>query len=232
MPKKTKGIKADAFTGKDVNLPPAGHKRTEELAKRKDELEEQAETQYADRGAIPKDCDALNPERNREIQHNIRKGYLDIGSNDPRYKTKWVNYVHQNSEKVWQAKAQGWQVATVMEFPEAKDLSREDSTIRVGDVMLLFIPIEQYQQIEQQEQMKALKQQYGIESELHDLVNRTNRAKGGDYFAASSPALGETGHVSSSTREMMTRRNAAQKSVLNHLGNKMKEGTIPGVPIK
>jgi len=177
-------INMDAFkpnTTPEPNLPPAGHARREELAKRTDQLEEQAETQYADRGAIPADTPVLDPEQNREIQFNIRKGYLNIGADNPLYKTKWVNYVNTNAQKVWEAKDLGWMVATPEIFPEAADLRREDNTIRVGDVMLMYIRIDEYLQIEQNEALKRQRQQFGVEAEIHDLASTTNRKKANLY---------------------------------------------------
>jgi len=237
-----KDIKTDAFvlpgeTTEGSNLPPAGYKRDEELTKRHDDLQEAAELKAEENevGAIPADHDAFNPERNREIQHAIHKHYLDIGTDSLQYKTKWVNYVNANAQKVWEAKTDGWQVATVREFPEAREMGavREDNTIRVGDVILMFMPIEQHRILDEKQRQKRLRQQYGVEAEIHDLAERTNSRQGQAVFAGvSTPNIGVTGKISESTSQQPGVSSVARKVALNHLGNKMKQGTIPGVPIK
>jgi len=220
--------KAKPEFSSEPNLPPAGHARKEELLKRTDQLEEKAETQYADRGAMPADSPVFDPEQNREIQQGIRKGYLDIGSDHTLYKTKWVNYVNTNAQKVWEAKALGWMVSTVEEFPEARDLTREDNTIRVGDVLLMHIRIDQYLQLEQKEVLKRQRQQFGVEAEIHNLAESVNRSKGRTVFAGvSTPELGESGNFSSTARSRMV-----QKEAMTNLGNRMKQGEVPGLPIK
>jgi hypothetical protein len=217
-----------------LGLPPKGHEQREELKRREDNLQQQIEEQTPDAGAIPHDHDALNPERNREIQHAMSKDYLTIGANHPYLKTKWVNYVNLNGQKVWEAKADGWMVATQHEFPEAKELTREDNTIRIGDVLLMCIRMDEYFRIEQREKDKRLRQQFGVEAEIHDFAKRNPRA----FAGAVTPELGESGHISQTTRSAIDSaesradaRSAARKTAAQHLGNRMKQGTIPGVPL-
>ena len=221
----------DIFTQEEmaaagVNLPPAGHERREELKARTDNLEQQAETQYANVGAIP--AAALEPDYN--IQNTIRRSYLDIGSNHPLYKTKWVNYVNTNGQMVWQAKADGWMVASAREFPEARDMSKEDGSLRVGDVMLMFIQHDQHFLLEQREANKRLRQQFGVEADIHDIAKRYP-----DVFRnVHTPEI--TGGIPDDMLKTMEARNARRSSAINlaarHLGNKMKTEVIPGVPIK
>ena len=210
-------------------LPAAGQARNEEMAKRTDNLEEQAETKYADVGAIPKDSPVLDPEQNREIQDHIYKSHLDIGTDHPYLKTKWVNYVNQQGSMVWKEKAQGWQVATMAEFPEARDLVREDNTIRIGDVLLMCIRMDEYFKLEKKEKDKSIRQQYGIESDIHNLA-----AKYPDVFknVHTDSSGGVPADIMNIVEGRATRQNAASRTAAKHLGNQMKQGTIPGVPIK
>lgn len=215
----------------EENLPPAGHERTEELKKRTDRLEEQAEEKYADVGSMPKAM--LEPDHN--IQSDIRKSYLDIGTDHPLYVTKWVNYVNQNGMMVWQAKADGWMVATAKEFPEAADMQKSDGTVRVGDVLLMFIRKDDHFRLQQREATKRLRQQYGVEADIHALAEATNRREGKEVFAkVETPAV--TGGVSGKTLETLQQRATMHKAAVNtaarHVGNLMKKGPIPGVPIK
>jgi hypothetical protein len=207
------------------NLPPAGHVRNEELKMRADTLEQQAETQYANVGAIP--ADALKPDPN--MQYEIRHSHMGIGVDHPLYRTKWVNYVNNNGYMVWQAKSDGWQVATAREFPEGRDMMKADGSLRVGDVLLMFMRIDEHLKLEMREKHKRLQQQYGVEADIHDLAERTNRAMGQQVFAnVQTPAI--TG-ISDSTLEAMRTR-SAQRTAANILGNRMKEGLIPGVPLR
>jgi len=214
----------------DVGLPPAGHARDEVLRERTDKLAEQAETQTPDTGRIPHDHDALNPERNREIRYAISENYLEIGVNHPYLKTKWVNYVNLNGQKIWEAKADGWKVATIQDFPEARDLAREDNTIRVGDVILMCIRLDEHVKLMERERNKRLRQQYGIEAEIHDLASRNPNA----FAGAVTPMIGTTGNPSPNVGRAlasMEKRANAVSTAARHLGNRMKQGTIPGVPL-
>jgi len=222
-------VKLDSF-----GLPPAGHEQRETLIKRTDNLEEQAEEQYADRGAIPHDHDALNPERNREIRSDISKSYLEIGTNHPLYITKWVNYVNLQGTMVWSAKADGWIVSSTSDFPEAAELTREDNTIRIGDVLLMHIPKDKHLLLAKREENKRLRQQFGVEADIHDLAEATNRKQGQEVFK--NVVTPEITGVSDDTLNRMeahsTRQKAARSVAANSIGNRMKKGTIPGVPIR
>ena len=209
----------------EINLPPVGHERREELLKRDDALAEQGETQYADRGTIP--ADVLQPDHN--VQNVIRRSHLDIGSEHPLYKTKWVNYVNMNGQMVWQAKADGWAVASGKEFPEADDMAKVDGSIRIGDVILMFIRHDEHFHLEQREATKRLRQQYGVEAEIHDLA-----AKHGNVFKnVHTPEItgGMPDGLLKTVEARAARRSSAVSTAARHLGNKMKTGTIPGVPI-
>lgn len=217
------------FTQEEIaaqSLPPAGHDRREELKRRDDALAQQGETQYADAGTIP--AHILEPDHN--TQNTIRRSYLDIGTDHPLYKTKWVNYANLNGQMVWQAKSDGWAVATVKEFPEAKSMQKEDGSIRVADVILMFIRIDEHLKLEQREATKRLRQQYGVEAEIHDIA-----AKHPEVFKnVHTPEL--TGGVPEGTLKTMEARAALRRSAVTtaarHVGNLMKQGPLPGVPIK
>jgi len=213
----------------DPSLPPAGYKRREELAKRTDHLEEEAEKKYANVGSIPQDSPVLDPEQNREIQDHIHKSHLDIGVDHPYLKTKWVNYVNQHGSMVWKEKADGWQVATVKDFPEARVLVREDGTIRIGDVILMCIRLDEYLKLFEREKEKRLRQQYGIESDIHTLAEQYPNVFS-DVHTDSSGGL--PNRVMDIVEKRAARRNAAARVVAKTLGNKMKEGPVPGIPIK
>ena len=212
------------------NLPPAGYKREEELAIREDNLQEKAET-------INPNKEAVNPaafKPDREIQGMIRKDFLSIGVDHPLYKTKWVNYVNMHGTKVWEAKADGWVVSTIVDFPEATHLNKEDNTIRIGDVMLMHLRMDEYVLLMDREKTKRLRQQYGVEAEIHEIA-----AKHPSIFpnvhTESSGGLPDKiqKRVESRALNAAAIRKAAQSTARHTLGNKLAQGgSIPGVPIK
>ncbi len=213
----------------EPNLPPAGFQRDEVLAERSDNLAQAAEQQPVERERIPADHDALRPERNREIQHDIARSYLDIGLNHPIYITKWVNYVNLQGQMVWSAKADGWLIATPNEFPEAKDLARVDNTIRVGDVLLMFITKDKHLQLVQRDDEKRRRQQFGLEADIHMLAAQHPEAFGRVH----TPELGgDLSHIMTQLDAQSQRREALRKVAAHSIGNQMKRGVIPGVPIK
>jgi len=234
-----KEIDLSAFKGNTPpapDLPPAGFARNEELARRTDKLEEAIETQTPEQYAIPHDHDALRPDRNREIQHEIHRGHLDIGHKHPVYAVKWVNWRNNEGSMVWQAKSDGWQVATPEIFPEAYEHGcvKEDNTLRVADVMLMCITHDKKLLLDARDKQKRLRQQYGVEADIHDLAAAANRKYKTEVFKnVQTPEL--TG-LSESTLDKINarnnRQNAARRVAANSLGNRMKEGVIPGVPIR
>lgn len=234
-----------------TQLPPAGFERDEELKRREDNLQERAETLAAERdvGVIPQKV--LEPDR--EIQYAIKRDFLSIGVNHPFLKTKWVNYVNQHGSKVWEAKTDGWMVANADHFKGTedyemvRDLIREDNSIRVGDVMLMCIRMDRHLMLEKREAEKRRRQQFGVEAEIHDMANSVNRKRGQRVFAGvSTPEVGVSGELSpraharldSLTRQSeardvsLARQIAAKRVASQHVGEMLKSGTVPGLPIK
>jgi len=203
------------------NLPPPGAAREETLARNADALAEAAETQTPDVGAIPERF--LEPDR--EIQNDIARDYMDIGTDHPYLKTCWANYVNLNSQKVWEKKAQGWQIATAVEFPEAADLVKADNTIRIGDVLLMCIRIDRYEQIRQKEENARLAQQYGLEAGVYELAD-----KHPNVFKTVSTDENPT--LDPRTQALIERRRGAGKAAINTIGQQMKSPNgVPGIPL-
>lgn len=133
---------ADGFKprGPKPTLPPAGHKRDEELLKRQDQLDEKAETQAAklDMGAI--DPDVLKAER--ELLNSMDSTMVTDA--DPNYHYTWVNF---QSYHGWAVKSKlafrGWEVVNGS-MPEASECRQVDGTRKLGDVLLMRIKIDRY----------------------------------------------------------------------------------------
>lgn len=197
------------------NLPPPGSQRREILAQRADALAQKVEEISEDRGVIPESAFV----EDREIQNSIRKGFLDVDIG-PLYVTKWVNYVNQHSYMVWAAKGEGWKVVTPDMVKDAdRDLIKEDNTLRVGDVICMYIRKDQHLLLERKREQVNLKRQYGIESELSDLAAKNPRAL--KIHNATEGKYSDT-----------IQKRAARRTAIQHLGNQMKRGPVPGIPIK
>lgn len=206
------------------DLPPAGYKRDEELARRTDILEEKAEKQFADRGAIPES--AFEPER--EIQYDIRRGFMDIRLKQAQiYKVKWVNFRAQQGNQVWAAKAEGWRIVTPEMVEELdRDLVREDNTLRVGDVVAMYMRLDYFVQLEQERERRRLKALYGVnDAELEELAKKNPKVF--KILHAGEETTTEAGQRAFNQIEKQAVRKTAQRM----LGERMKRGTIPGVPI-
>jgi response regulator of citrate/malate metabolism len=195
---------------------PAGYKRVEELSRRRDTLEEHVEE-------VAKDIGSINPavlEEDREIQRDIRKGYLDVDIG-PLFVRKWVNFVNQHGNAVWQAKAEGWMtVSGDMVSGVDRDLIKEDNTLRIGDTVLMYMRKDQHLLLERQNEQRRLKQQYGIEAQIQEIADKNPKA-----FVVH-------GDLNTSPHAQTIQKRAAQRTAMRHIGNKMKRGTLPGVPIK
>ncbi len=220
MPKKKVYNKEQAAAAhKNVDLPPAGYKRVEELAKRQDDLDKAAQ-EFTDNGGLA----PINPkafEEDRDIQRQIHKDYFHLHMKEG-WVCRFVNFVSHRGASAWKARAEGW-------IPVSKDMVEDrdkwkfeaDNTVRVGDVMAFAIPQEEFDKIEKERADRLRMQEYGLESDIEDMVN-----KHPDTFKFHAGI--QDGRQ---FRSQMQSRGASQ-TALQHLGNQMKKGPIKGLPIK
>ena len=199
------------------DLPPAGYQREEVLAERTDTLAEKAETTAPDTVGLSPDNPAFDPEQNREIQADLTKGFLEVENKKPGYVYKWV-YFGLNGQKVWESKSQGWEVVSSND-PESRHLIKEDGSRRVGDVLLMRMRMDFHILYEQREEKKRLTRELSVESELAEIVG-----KHPDAFTLHSEQTGGNPHMDA------MRSRAARQTSFNALGNKLKSGTVPGLP--
>jgi hypothetical protein len=201
----------------EPDLPPAGYKRDDELARRQDTLNQQLDSMPDDIGTI--NPEALKPDH--DLQGMIRKNFLEVNLG-PAYKIKWVNFVSQHGQAVWQAKAEGWEVVTAnMVNMCDRDLVKEDNTLRVGDVICMRIRLDRHLMLEQQAENRRLAQQFGIENEINEIASKHPKA-----LKVHSDLSGTNPYS-----DQMQKR-AARKTALAHIGNQMKKGPVAGIPIK
>lgn len=202
------------------DLPEAGYKRDDVLAARKDELAEVAERLSENKFAIPEDSEALKEDR-EILDKLVHKDYFHVDLKEPgKYKTRFVNMISNRGSAFWMAKAEGWEVVKpemVVEYDQFKVSSEND--IRVGDVILMYMPIEKYEKILEDRRKAQYMQQFGLEAPAVDLANKYSHAM--KFY---SNLQGENPYLN------RMEKSAAQRTALQHVGNKMKSGYIPGLP--
>lgn len=201
-----------------TGLPPAGHERDEELLKRHDNLQQAAEEQEADVHTIAKP-QVFREER--ELQHIIREeDGLNVSNPLPGHVYCWV-YTGLQGQKVWQKKAQGWEVVQGND-PESAEYKFNDTTRRIGDTMLMRISMDKHLKLVRAGEIKLSKLEEGIASELQELGDRA----GGAFKVHADPATNP--HINT----MEARSRGSQQVAMKHVDKMLRRGTVPGVPVK
>lgn len=200
------------------DLAEPGYKRDEQLAERKDALEEAAETR-----ADQMETHAINPkafEKDREIQHGIENDGLEVEDAQSGYMYKWENYVNANGNAVRLAQREGWEVVQG-DMPESPSLRAVDGSRRLGDVLLMRMRMDHHLVMELRRKQRRLTKLYGAEQALHKMQEQHP-----ELF----PDIDTSQRPSHNLRRSTVRR-AAKRVAADALGRRLKEGTLPGVPI-
>ena len=175
----------------EPNLPPAGYKREEELARRTDILEEEIDNRSKDTLAV----DPSKFEVDREIRYHLEKGELEVSNPDPEYVYKWVQSEHPYSNpsrmvdslryksiSVDGVKYPTWQVVTG-DMQEAVELKTAIGTRKLGDTILMRCHKRTYEIIQNEERRKRLQRQYGLDERLVELAMSSGTRAGEQLFA-------------------------------------------------
>ena len=158
----------------ETALPAAGYKREDELAKRKDALQQAIEEKTEAAGLAGINPKSMDPDR--EILNEVSKGYLNIDM--PGYKIQWVNCVNAHGQAVWDSKARGWVPVTVDMLKEVPfGMAKADGSLRVGDVMAMCIPVAKYNALIQVDRLRRLKRESGVMDAAKGLA-RSKQARG------------------------------------------------------
>jgi len=205
----------------DPHLEPAGYKRDEQLAERKDVLQQKADEMNAkvDVGSI--DPRAFDPDR--EILHAISGNALEVSGMLPEYEYKWVRDINANggpaqavlkeiSLTVVAINESGkkqvyptWEVVRG-DMLEAIERKTATGTRQVGDVILLRCHKNTYAALEQMKEKKKQDQRESISATLEDKAAQ-----------AGAP-------MHSYTEEQ------AQQLAKTKFNSMLKTGTVPGMP--
>lgn len=121
----------------EPNLPPPGDERREVLAERTDTLAQEAETRAAVEERFAIDPKAFRIEN--EIAAHLDT--LKVSGALPEFAYRWVNFISIGGIMVTRAQNDGWEVVRA-EMPEAIERRDELGRRRLGDVILMRIPID------------------------------------------------------------------------------------------
>lgn len=213
-----------AFQGKGgvEELPPPGDERREVLAERVDTLAEQAEKMSVDAGGT--NADAFEIEN--EIAQHFDADYGMLPPNkSPNHEYCWVQRDPKGlfGNRWFLAKqAEGWQRVTSRD-PDAIGMEHAvfaDGSIVVGDVILMRIRKERFEILQQRQDEKTRRLEYGAAGELAARAER----HGVGIFDAPSP---------SQLREQIQARGGNRLVVPvspSHGDRALRDGTLPGMP--
>ena len=175
------------------NLPPAGDERRDELKRREDRLAQTGEEVAKDRAIESVNPKAFQPD------HDIQ-GMLDeltVSARDSCYEYCWVNtWGHGRFIKV--KNVQGWEVVQG-DMEEARELKGigGDTTRRVGDVILMRIPLDRFRKLYNAAVKRKKAQQEGVDSRLLEL---------GDRYAGEGVSVHTPTNMSYQMRETIEKR--------------------------
>lgn len=209
-------------TRNDPQLPPAGHKRTEELKRREASLNEQAEQEMNQ-----VERHAIDPEKlklDNEIQQHFDEfNELAVTNPDPSYVYCWTNAGY-NGLFVKLKMAEHWEVVQgdMEEAREHRGIAA-DTTRRVGDVILMRIRKDYYKRLLRQRQAKAERNLNGITSNLQDLAHKYRDT-------GVKVKMIEDGTMDDRTLDTMAKRAQAQSTAQRMQDKWLREGTMPGMP--
>ena len=208
---------------KKPDLEPAGHKRDEQLSKRKDELDEKLESISEQTGVHKVDPAAF--EEDREILYkSIDQQMIEVSNKQEGFVYAWT-YFGQSGQQVWAKKALGWQVVTGTD-KECMEHKEADGSRRIGDTLLMRIPRERWEQLEADSIRRKEQQHKGVGSRLLDLAE-----KGRSHGLVVHDDISTVNVGGKSLMDVAESRSAAQQTAIKHIDKKLRDGTVPGMPL-
>lgn len=205
-----------------TGLPPAGYERNEELKIRQDTLEEAGEKR-----AGKLEVEAIDPKKlkvDREIRGILENdpNALMVSDNDAMYEYCWVYFGRQGTW-VWRKKHEGWEVVSG-KMVESKEYLAEDTTRRIGDVLLMRMRKDRFAILEAKQLERKKKQDLGVVGHLREL---------GEKYAGTGIKV----HTSADSRLQSGRgvmetveARAATQVAGSGVDKMVREGSVPGLP--
>lgn len=194
-----------------AELPPAGFARNEELAQRKDDLQEALETKTPEAYTI--DPKAVDIER--EIAYHLNHNELEVLGQQEGFRYCWTNYQNQTGKAVMEKKRWGWVVVSGND-PEAQELKAVDGTRRLGDVLLMRIPEDKALVLDAMDAYRRQRQQDGVVGGIRQQAEKT----GGAIIL----------HENDQMTEIAARRAALHQQAYKGIDKMLRDGSVPGLP--
>jgi len=193
-----------------AELPPPGAARQEELARRKDALEEAKETHTPEAYAF----DPAKLDLDREIAAHLNRNELDVTNAQPSRRYCWV-FTGQQGKEIMAKKKDGWEPVCGPD-PEALELKAVDGTRRLGDVMLMWVDPRKFAILEAVDQYRRNRQQAGVVGNLRDLADHSH----GKVIL----------HEDDGMTQIAAQRAAIRQQAMGGVDRMLREGTVPGLP--
>jgi hypothetical protein len=208
----------------DPKLEPAGWKRDEQLAERTDKLEEAAEEISNEREMSSVDPSKIEPDW--EILQHMDE--LEVADKVPGYRYMWV-YEGLNGQMIVKKSRLGW-VVVQGDNPECMSLKDARNYRQIGDTILMRIPEERFNKLEEAIEYRRLAQQKGIKGALREMGEKY-RSKGFIvHDDASQISPGRGGSSLMDTMEQRSHRTGAHNTAAAGVDSMLRSGTVPGLP--
>ncbi len=212
------------YQGDKDPLPPPGDERREKLAQREDALEKKAEELSEKMEAYSLDPSKLKVE-NELAQHFdfSLKTMLKVTNAKPDRAYCWANHSAQHGFDVTAKMSIGWQVVKGND-PECEEHKGTDTTRRIGDLILMWMPKDRYERLEsfRAEQRSRIYDSEALTQEMRDHA----RKHSGSFIVLPTAHSSKVG----SAQEFFGGPSPVHAQATEMLGNMLKE-EIPGLPL-
>lgn len=206
------------------DLEEAGWKRDEQLAQRKDDLAQAAEELAAEREMEAFDPSKIAPDW--DILQHINE--LQVDDALPQYRYMWV-YEGLNGQMIVKKSRLGWMVVQAAD-PECPSLKDARGYRKIGDTILMRIPVDRFEKLAQAEDYRRLMQQKGIKGALREMGEKY-RSKGFIvHDDASEVSVGRKGSPLMDVMAQRSRQTGARETAMSGVDNMLRQGTVPGLP--
>ena len=109
--------------------------------------------------------------------------------------------------------------------PECSEYREADGTRRIGDCLLMRIPIEQFHKLEQLQAEARAAQQRSVGSRLHELGQKAARYGLKVHEDLSTVKVGP--HT---LMDVVEKRTGAHQTAMGHVDAMLRQGAVPGMP--
>jgi hypothetical protein len=208
----------------DPDLPNAGWQRDEELAKRKDALEQASEELGEKQEIHSFDPSKIAPDN--EILQYIDE--LHVDKKQPGYAYIWV-YEGLNGREVVKKQRLGWVVVTG-DDPECLSLKDVRGYRKIGDTILMRIPQDKFEKLEQAQEYRRLVQQQGIEGALREMGAKYRDKGFIIHDDARSVNVGRKGKSLMDIMQSKAKAQGAHQTAMKGVDTMIRQGTVPGIP--